>query len=243
MKKEKYIRFRKERSTYTLSIPGEKGRSFRTFEEALLHKRMFFEGVPIIEKETIPLDESGKPVISMTNSCYTYCPDILNKLFDYDSEKGIFIWKFRYPDRAYNATFNSRSANTQAFTSKDSHGYAQTSVTGKIVMCGHHAAWVMVNGKIPEGMEIDHINGIRHDNRISNLRLVDRGENLHNINKLREDNTSGKRGISYKKECDSYHAYINKDGERINIGYFKTLDEAIDARRKKEIEMGYGGSA
>lgn len=45
---------------------------------------------------------------------------------------------------------------------------------------GHRVVWLAVNGLIPPGLEIDHINRIKHDNRLSNLRLLSKSANAHN---------------------------------------------------------------
>lgn len=95
----------------------------------------------------------------------------------------------------------------------------------------HRLAWFMVNGDWPEG-EIDHINGMRDDNRLINLRSVTRAENAKNI-KLRSDNSSGFLGVirhqSGWKVCIS-----NK-----YIGYTGCLGKAIAMRKNAEQGMNY----
>lgn len=48
---------------------------------------------------------------------------------------------------------------------------------------GHRLVWETFNGKIPAGLEIDHKNHNRHDNKLSNLRLVTHSENCRNKKK------------------------------------------------------------
>lgn len=83
----------------------------------------------------------------------------------------------------------------------------------------------------PPGMEVDHINGNALDNRRANLRLVTRLQNAQNL-QLRSDSTTGVRGVSWAKRLRRFHAYVNVNGRRINLGYHKTLEEAAAAARE-----------
>jgi hypothetical protein len=79
--------------------------------------------------------------------------------------------------------------------------------------------------KVPIGMQPDHINRNKLDNRKCNLRICTKSEN--NINKsLHPCNTSGFRGVHFYKSRKKWQAYINKDSKRTFLGYFKTKEEA-----------------
>lgn len=96
----------------------------------------------------------------------------------------------------------------------------------------HRVAWLIVHGVWPEN-EIDHINGDRADNSMSNLRHVTRKKNARNL-KLRCDNSTGLSGLS----VTSYGAWrvrINTN----HVGCYPTRNEAIDARAKYLSENGY----
>lgn len=82
----------------------------------------------------------------------------------------------------------------------------------------------------------DHINQNPLDNRRSNLRKSDKSKNAIN-SKNRSDNTSGMKGISFDKEKNKWHVYINKEKKRYFIGYFKELKEAVKARIRTEREL------
>ena len=90
----------------------------------------------------------------------------------------------------------------------------------------------MINGPIPEGMEIDHINHVKDDNRIENLRLVSHRDNSRN-RKKRADNTSGFQGVSFHKQTEKWQAYCSDDdGNLIYLGLFIGKEEAINERLK-----------
>ncbi|HFV7245353.1 TPA: HNH endonuclease signature motif containing protein [Escherichia coli] len=78
----------------------------------------------------------------------------------------------------------------------------------------HRVAWILAHGAIPHGKQIDHINGIRDDNRLCNLRLVTQRENDQNRRKA--------RGYSWNKGCSKWEAYIRVDGVLRHLGLFPT---------------------
>lgn len=101
----------------------------------------------------------------------------------------------------------------------------------------HRLIWELLHGPLPDGMQIDHINGIRHDNRIENLRVVTRQDNLKNA-KLRVNNISGTPGITELK-CGRFRARIGNAKRTIYLGEFRTKQAAINARKSAEARLGY----
>lgn len=91
----------------------------------------------------------------------------------------------------------------------------------------------------PSGYDVDHINGIRRDNRRSNLRICTRGQNLAHQTVLSSDNTSGVTGVSWSKQSQKWEAYISKDYKKYNLGLFVSKDAAIAARQNAAQEL-YG---
>jgi len=89
----------------------------------------------------------------------------------------------------------------------------------------HRVIWEFVNGPIPKGMVVDHINGIRSDNRISNLRLATPSQNAQN-RRQSKNNKSGVKGISYHQRDKKWHAYIGVNRQQLYLGSF---DSALDA--------------
>ena len=117
------------------------------------------------------------------------------------------------------------------------HGYERISVDGKR-MYKHRYLWEAAYGPIPKGMYIDHINGVRHDNRLENLRLVDRTGNARN-SKLRNDNSSGVVGVHYHKQHGKWNARIGSDSKRVELGLYDDWFEAVCARKSAENKHGY----
>jgi hypothetical protein len=68
--------------------------------------------------------------------------------------------------------------------------------------------------------EIDHINGDKMDNRRCNLRFATHAQNNQNKG-LRRDSTTGYKGVCFDKRSGKYIAYINANGKRTYLGYFK----------------------
>lgn len=87
----------------------------------------------------------------------------------------------------------------------------------------------------PKGLQVDHINGNRLDNRRSNLRFVTPGQNCQNI-KLRKDATSGIRGVSWWARGKKWKVQAQVAGVKYHGGYFEDKEEAeraaIDLRKK-----------
>ena len=103
----------------------------------------------------------------------------------------------------------------------------------------HRIVWMLTHGDWPMG-EVDHVNGIRHDNQIENLRDVSHLENGRN-QKIRITNTSGCSGVG--KLGDGWYAKIgcNSTARKSNgrFKYFKNKSDAIAWRKAKEIEYNY----
>jgi hypothetical protein len=77
----------------------------------------------------------------------------------------------------------------------------------------------------PEGMDTDHINGDKLDNRRENLRVCTRSQNMQNTTR-RSDNTSGYKGVDWDKENGKWRAEIKVDSRRINLGRYDSAEEA-----------------
>ena len=91
---------------------------------------------------------------------------------------------------------------------------------------------------IGEKAVVDHVNRDIHDNRLCNLRISTRRENVINSSVARSNN-SGVIGVSYRKDKKKWRAYINDNYKQVNLGNYRDKDDAIKARLIAERAM-YG---
>lgn len=121
----------------------------------------------------------------------------------------------------------------------DKDGYIRIALFRKAVLA-HRFAWESIHGDIPEGMQIDHINHVRNDNRVENLRLVTHIENGRNT-KRSTRNTSGCVGVYWNKSRCKWWSFIGnvKKGDRKSLGYYSEWFDAVCARKRAEFELGY----
>jgi hypothetical protein len=138
-------------------------------------------------------------------------------------------------DKAINMKSQSEYIHRQAGHLSKYDGYIQIRVENKLYRA-HHLAWLYCFGYLPR--ELDHINGIRVDNRIENLREVTHAENGRNT-KRHSTNTSGVTGVYYNKINKYWVAQIRINYKTIYLGCFKDIEDAILARKAAETEFGF----
>jgi len=115
-------------------------------------------------------------------------------------------------------------------------GYLTVKVKGNSIP-SHRLAWFLYYKKWPQ-YHIDHINGIKTDNRIFNLRDVVNKENCKN-QKLAKNNTTGFLGVSWQQSRKKYQATVCVDGKDIHLGRYVEFEEAIKVRMKANIKYGF----
>ncbi len=141
----------------------------------------------------------------------------LRQILEYDQVNGAFIWK---------SPIGPRSVIGGMAGSLTNAGYWRIKIAGKPYMA-HRLAWLYIHGEFPAS-EIDHINGCRDDNRLENLRLASRSQNLWNSAK-RKDNSSGFKGTKFDRRNGRWAAKLQKNGKYIHLGMFATAKEAHEA--------------
>ena len=161
------------------------------------------------------------------------------EVLSYDPETGEFRWKERPRHHFKTAKgwriFNTRYANQRPGVVEK--GYIRFNFDGCSYRA-HRMAWFLVNEQEPLG-EIDHINGDRTDNRISNLRVVSSWQNSRN-KKRPKHNTSGRIGVSWREDLGRWSACIGVGGGKSkSLGFYDTIEEASAARVGAEVVLGY----
>lgn len=172
-------------------------------------------------------------------------PELCRQLLRYEPETGKLFWRERSAETCKggapsgaNATakmINGRMAGNAAGT-MDPAGYIRVRVCG-VDFQGHRLAWAVHFGSWPNE-EIDHINGIKSDNRIANLRAVSRSENMKNRS-LYCSNSSGTPGVTWNKARGKWQVEIRSSGQKFYIGLFATLPEAVAARLAAEVNLNF----
>jgi len=139
----------------------------------------------------------------------------LSAALDYDPTTGVLTWRIRPP-------FSKLSAGDVAgWVSGKGRRYIRI---GQITYTASRVAWILHHkAPIPDGMQIDHKNTKRNDDRIDNLRLATASQNLCNRSGR---GSSGLKGVSLHKTSGLWVAKIRADKVRHHLGYFQTAEEA-----------------
>jgi len=149
----------------------------------------------------------------------------LRELLYYDPDTGIFTRKI---DRQC-------VKKGQIAGSKNKPGYLKIGIEGK-VYSAHRLAWLYLYGEIPKGVEIDHVNGNKSDNRIVNLRLATHQQNMEN-QKTHATNKSGYKGVSWWAPTKKWKAQIGHQGKKYHIGLYQTKEEAKVAYEERAQQL------
>ena len=147
----------------------------------------------------------------------------LKNLLEYDKNTGNFFWK--------ESRGNIKKGSLAGTNKKN--WYVDIKIN-KTLYKAHRLAWLYVYEKWPSNY-IDHINQIKNDNRIENIRDVSFSENRQNIT-LFKNNKLGVKGVCWDKLQKKYHVQISHNKKVIHLGYFKSIEEAKQKRKEAEIK-------
>jgi len=143
----------------------------------------------------------------------------LKELLNYDPETGVFTWKVQKS--------NSIKVDDVA-GGISNNGYLTIQIDRKAYLL-HRLVWLYMCGDFPE-TDLDHINGIKSDNRLANLRAVTDSQN--NMNRgIPRNNNSGVKGVHLDSRTKKWKSYIKVDGITYHLGYFTSFEQATSMRR------------
>ena len=149
----------------------------------------------------------------------------LKEVFRYAPTTGRLRWRVS-PAQGVAAGSTAGSLHPQ--------GYIMVQFRGRIY-AAHRVIWKLIYGTDPN--TVDHKNGVRHDNRLRNLRNVTRTKNLQLRRKTRTDSQTGVLGVTYRKDCRKYQARIQRNGRMRSLGLFPDIAAAeaayVFAKRKE----------
>lgn len=142
------------------------------------------------------------------------CQQKLKEVLSYNPDTGIFLWLIDRPRASAGAEAGYITGN----------GYMRVQIARKSYAL-HRLVFLYTYGAMPSD-EVDHINRNRQDNRLVNLRLVTKRQNLRNKSAYR-NSALGLVGVCQRGS--RFRAYINREGKRVNLGTFDTSEQASQA--------------
>ena len=142
----------------------------------------------------------------------------------YDPETGIFRWL----ETTRWTKFGDIAGGVNPY------GYSRIGID-RTRYLEHRLAWLMTHGEWPD-TEIDHINGNRSDNRISNLRKATTPQQRHNMKKTCR-NTSGVKGVYWDKKNKKWAADICSNSIRTHVGRFLRIEDAEKALNNIRVQQ------
>lgn len=145
----------------------------------------------------------------------------IRECLDYNPETGSIIW--------INPTSNRVKVGDEAGALSKS-GYRDIGICN-VTVGAHRVAWFLYHNRYPPAF-LDHKNGIRHDNRISNLRPATITQNNHNLSSHR-GSTSRFKGVGWSKAARKCRAYIYDGGKQKHLGLFIDERDAALAYNKE----------
>lgn len=139
--------------------------------------------------------------------------DKLRELFHYDPETGIFTRLIKLGRGGLGSEAGTIANN----------GYRDIAISGR-KCAAHRLAWLYMTGNWPS-KQIDHINGLKADNRWENLREATQSQNMAN-SKMKRNSQIGLKGVSFHKKRRVYYSMIRLNGKKKYLGEYRTAMEA-----------------
>jgi len=154
----------------------------------------------------------------------------IRTLFDYDSDKGVLIWKYKRRSGRVGKPAGSTNKRGYVFVIIDTKYYY-----------AHRLVWAWHHGDTP--LQIDHINGIKDDNRIENLRVATNSQNNMNLGTKKNNKSSGVKNVTWHAQANKWAVQVVKNGIVVYRGWFTELADAEaaakEARKEHHGEFAY----
>lgn len=164
--------------------------------------------------------------------------ELLKSLVHYDEQTGDMSWLPRPRDMfktdGWCSGWNKQNSTKKAIT-LDGKGYRVMSIFCKRYLV-HRLAWLYTYGQFPT--VIDHINGVRTDNRLCNLREVTHQQN-HMNQRISSKNTSGVTGVYLNKRNGLWCAQMKFNGKTYHLGSSPIFEKAVAFRKNEETRLGF----
>lgn len=167
-------------------------------------------------------------------SAPTLTAEWLRAAFDYDPSEGVLTYA--------EGTLRRKKGDRAGFLSK-STGYLYVVIKQRRYPI-HRLVWLRAHGVWPEG-DVDHINGVKTDNRLSNLREATRSLNMQNVWRSHADSETGLLGVWRRKDSSrkkQFIAQIMVGGKKKYIGAFHTPEEAHAAYLQEKAVLHAGAA-
>jgi hypothetical protein len=161
-------------------------------------------------------------------------PEYLHERLSLDKDSGLIFWKH---SNSVPKNWNTKYAGKEAGLKTLVDGYRVVNILNKPYKV-HRVVWAMIHGEWP-AIDIDHIDGRRTNNAISNLRLAGSVMNHGNMIINRSNNTSGYKGVSWDKRQKKWRASIKVHKQAKKLGAFSSKHDAAEAYNRAAV-AGFG---
>lgn len=158
----------------------------------------------------------------------------LKEVLNYDPDTGIFTWIKKTNNKCNKIIVGKNAGWIEKI------GYLRISLYKKSYMA-HRLAWLYVYGEMPNKC-IDHIDGNKSNNKISNLRNVTNAENAQNKKNHHSNSKTKIIGVDFIKRVNKFRATITLNYQQHYLGLFETKEMAFDAYIKAKRQLHLFGT-
>ena len=159
--------------------------------------------------------------------------ELLKEKLHYDKDTGVFTW---LDVKANAGKMRGKVAGCLLTTGYSTIGFTLPKANSRRFLA-HRLAWLYEHGEFPKG-SLDHINHVKTDNRIKNLRIATQKENIRNMS-MSSRNTTGHTGVCFHKHANKYVAHVRVDYKKIHLGTFENIEDAAKAAREGREHYGF----